>query len=253
MKSPQWGRVVFVCVRNGHNFVGVFRCTSSTMFRKFTEKESVHGTQQLKSSVQRGIRSKVSEQWPSIEPYLEDIWPKKENIKLVSVSAGGFTCTHAFKRGRNNCLTSCCILIERRFFLQIKCEDHTELYAIANTNEILFFKCRDGPITPTLRLLHRYPFLLPLMQVDKGAIKFILSGANVMAPGLISKGGKMSEVNENDTVAVIAEDRPSILAVGTMKMSTKDVELTRKGIAIELSHFVGDGLWYLQTKTLPEE
>ena len=34
------------------------------------------------------------------------------------------------------------------------------------------------------------PMLLPWVQVDKGAIKFILSGANIMCPGLTSPGCK---------------------------------------------------------------
>ena len=38
---------------------------------------------------------------------------------------------------------------------------------------------------PTLRLLHQFPFLLTPQRVDKGAIKFVLSGANIMCPGLI--------------------------------------------------------------------
>lgn len=32
------------------------------------------------------------------------------------------------------------------------------------------------------------------MQVDRGAIKFILSGANIMCPGLTSPGAKMTKV-----------------------------------------------------------
>ena len=36
---------------------------------------------------------------------------------------------------------------------------------------------------PTLRLLHQFPFLLTPQRVDKGAIKFVLSGANIMCPG----------------------------------------------------------------------
>jgi len=45
------------------------------------------------------------------------------------------------------------------------------------------------------------PFLLPHMQVDKGAIKFILSGANVMCPGLTSPGARMTDV-QPETVVV---------------------------------------------------
>lgn len=32
------------------------------------------------------------------------------------------------------------------------------------------------------------PFICPHQQVDKGAIKFILSGAHIMCPGLTSPG-----------------------------------------------------------------
>ena len=44
------------------------------------------------------------------------------------------------------------------------------------------------------------PFLLPHMQVDKGAIKFILSGANVMCPGLTSPGARVSDVHAETVV-----------------------------------------------------
>lgn len=40
-----------------------------------------------------------------------------------------------------------------------------------------------------------------MQQVDKGAIKFVLSGANIMCPGLTSPGAKMTEVPK-DTVVV---------------------------------------------------
>jgi PUA domain protein len=43
--------------------------------------------------------------------------------------------------------------------------------------------------------------MMPPMQIDRGAIKHILGGANVMCPGLISKGGKISEV-KTDTIVV---------------------------------------------------
>jgi len=44
------------------------------------------------------------------------------------------------------------------------------------------------------------PFLLPHMQVDKGAIKFILSGANVMCPGLTSPGARVAQVPSESVV-----------------------------------------------------
>ena len=47
------------------------------------------------------------------------------------------------------------------------------------------------------------------MQVDKGAIKFVLSGANIMCPGLTSPGAKMEDVPEG-TVVVSYDYDPSI-------------------------------------------
>lgn len=50
---------------------------------RFDEKESVSGTQQLKSSVQKGIRTKLLEQFPHIENYVDVILPKKDAFKIV--------------------------------------------------------------------------------------------------------------------------------------------------------------------------
>lgn len=87
----------------------------------------------------------------------------------------------------------------------------------------MFFKQRDGQFIPVLRLLHKYPFILPHEQVDKGAIKFVLSGANIMAPGLTSPGGKMTAVDKNTVVAIMAEGKKHALAIGITKMSTEEM------------------------------
>lgn len=39
-----------------------------------------------------------------------------------------------------------------------------------------------------------------MQQVDKGAIRFVLSGANIMCPGLTSKGAKMMTVDKKTVV-----------------------------------------------------
>lgn len=44
------------------------------------------------------------------------------------------------------------------------------------------------------------PFFLPMQQVDKGAIRFVLSGANIMCPGLTSPGAKMTDVPKGTVV-----------------------------------------------------
>lgn len=80
------------------------------MFRKFDPKEDVATNTKVKSSVQRGIRSKLLEQMPLLskpagaqpgedgpsEPptLLEVIWPKKEDIGMVKWSAGSLLFAH---------------------------------------------------------------------------------------------------------------------------------------------------------------
>merc|ERR1719272_1166747 len=122
------------------------------MFKKFSQEE-VTGSTQVKSSVTRGIKARAIETMPGIEDYIDELMPKKTAM------------------------------------FEVKCKDHIKLYAVAG--EVLFFQQRGGPLYPTLKLLHQYPNLLVRQQVDKGAVKFILSGANIMCPGLTSPGANM--------------------------------------------------------------
>ncbi|KAI7579362.1 hypothetical protein KC316_g9478, partial [Hortaea werneckii] len=39
----------------------------------------------VKSSVQRGIRQKVLDTYPGLEPYIDEILPKKEQLDMVKV------------------------------------------------------------------------------------------------------------------------------------------------------------------------
>jgi len=56
-------------------------------------------------------------------------------------------------------------------------------------------------------LLFADPFFLPWEQVDKGAIRFVLSGANIMCPGLTSPGAKMTPVPKGTVVVSLSEHR----------------------------------------------
>ena len=112
------------------------------------------------------------------------------------------------------------------FYYYSRSHEHIEILTV--NGELLFFRQRDGPFYPTLRLLHKCkilmptalwlcfeflltvikkyfpsvdPFILPHQQVDKGAIKFVLSGANIMCPGLTSPGARLYPA-ESDTVVV---------------------------------------------------
>jgi len=57
------------------------------------------------------------------------------------------------------------------------------------------------------------------MQIDKGAIPHCLGGASIMAPGLISKGGYMDDVNDDAVVGIYCEDKVHPFSIGLMKLS----------------------------------
>jgi PUA domain protein len=49
------------------------------------------------------------------------------------------------------------------------------------------------------------PNIMKKLQVDRGAIKFVLSGANIMCPGLTSPGGALDDEVDAETPVVWIE------------------------------------------------
>jgi len=84
---------------------------------------------------------------------------------------------------------------------------------------------------------------LPTCQADKGAIPFLISGANVMIPGLTSKGGRLPDVKSGSSVAILCEGKINCIAIGRTTMSKNEMIKTNKGIGIELIHYIGDDAW----------
>lgn len=177
------------------------------MFKKFT-KEDVHSRSNIKSSVQRGLKARFTTQFPLLEPAIDDLVPKKSQA------------------------------------VQLKCEDRIHMYTI--DNEVVFFQHFDNLI-PALKVVHKYPECFPRVQVDRGAIKFVLAGANIMCPGLTSPGASLPEepLETDQLVTIYAEGKETALAVGKLIMSTDEIKSINKGIGIEVLHFLGDGLWDL--------
>ncbi|GMI47889.1 hypothetical protein TrCOL_g4171 [Triparma columacea] len=180
------------------------------MFKRF-DPSDCSTSSQVKSSVQRVIKSKICSTNPSLLPLIDTLLPKKPPL------------------------------------VQYKSGPHLTIYC--RGPEPLFFEHRDGPILPTLRFVHKYPELWTTYTVDKGAIPFVLGGANIMCPGLTNPGGEMGvELEEGASVVIKAEGKENAIAVGTLKMSSEDIRGKNKGIGIVVDHFLGDGLF--QTKEI---
>ncbi|OCT51975.1 Translation machinery-associated protein 20 [Cladophialophora carrionii] len=165
----------------------------------------------VKSSVQRAIRTKVLETYPKLEPHIDDIMPKKSQLDLV------------------------------------KLPDRVSLYVLDDTP--LFYQHMDDPIIPHLKLVHQYPHAFRRIKIDRGAIRFVLSGATLMVPGLTSKGGwlpdKDDEVKPGEIVAIEAEGKEEICLIGQLEVGTEEMKEKKKGVAMSAGHYLGDGLWKL--------
>lgn len=177
--------------------------------------ETISQLAATRQSDQRKIRAQLEEQFTALTPDdWEELIPKKAEIMLV------------------------------------KCHDAVNLVVLVHPDtgkkHVLFFQHHDGVFFPHLKVLHRYPMLLPAHQVDIGGCKFVVSGANVMCPGLTSKGGRIGEdINEGDPVAVYIEGKKHAVAVGFALMDSADIKKINKGNCIDNVHHMGDGLWHL--------
>jgi PUA domain protein len=175
------------------------------MFRKFDPVEDVSTSTQVKASVQRALKTQILEANPSLtEDMLDELMPKKN--PLVQYKVG----PHMMLYCRH---------------------EEPEQGGKSGSNVPIFFQHRDGPILPTLKLIHQYPDLkLTAVTVDKGAIPFLLGGANIMCPGLTNPGGSMPEdtearpgVDKGDGVVILAEGKQYAIAVGVMTMSSAEM------------------------------
>lgn len=154
----------------------------------------------------------------------------------------------------------------------MKLPDRNTLYVLDSTP--LFYEQDRNTIIPHLRLVHRFPQAFPTIRIDRGAIRFVLSGATLMAPGLTSAGGRLPaegapegleegkemeqgitedgrwsrELVKGEPVVVMAEGKEEACAIGTLVVGTAEVKAKGKGPVIEDAHFLGDGLWALNVE-----
>jgi predicted RNA-binding protein (TIGR00451 family) len=125
--------------------------------------------------------------------------------------------------------------------------DRVSLYSLDDTP--LFYQHMDDPIIPHLKLVHQYPHAFRRIRIDRGAIRFVLSGATLMVPGLTSKGGWLpdrdEQVKPGEVVAIEAEGKEEVCLIGQLEVGTEEMKEKKKGVAMSAGHYLGDGLWKL--------
>lgn len=82
---------------------------------------------------------------------------------------------------------------------------------------------------------------LPSVYVDKGALRFLVSGADVMRPGI----RKTDAFQKDAAVVVRGEDNNVAVCIGIALYSSEEMMAMAKGKAIKNIHHMGDGIWNL--------
>lgn len=106
-------------------------------------------------------------------------------------------------------------------------------------------------MTIVLELYNKYGFSklasgFKYVLTDQGAMKPILRGADVMAPGIIDN----NEFLRGDIVIVFANTGPSNvpIAVGEALKDSKDLDYSRRGKIIKNLHRIGDKIWNISIR-----
>ncbi len=75
--------------------------------------------------------------------------------------------------------------------------------------------------------------------VDKGAVKYIANGADVMRPGIVS----YTSFSVNDVVVVKVEEYGNVIAVGVALVNSSMLPQMVKGKVVKNLHHIGDAVW----------
>lgn len=99
----------------------------------------------------------------------------------------------------------------------------------------------------TVNGLQRYTPKDKFVVVDKGAVRFVARGADIMAPGIVDAD---ENIIEGDQVWICDEIYHKPLATGIAVMNGKQMIDEQRGKAVNIIHHIGDTLWNQITKSL---
>lgn len=112
-------------------------------------------------------------------------------------------------------------------------------------NEIPAFIKYENTYIPTLLLIKlKTKDLIPKTTVDEGAVKHLINGADVMAPGIT----ELDEFRKDEIVSVWEPKKETPIVIGKALTDSKTIKEVRKGKAIKNLHHVGDQTWNLTLK-----
>ena len=111
---------------------------------------------------------------------------------------------------------------------------------VVSKNGTPYLLFRNSTYLPHLKYLlenEKEQDLFPQVFIDKGAIPFLLKGADMMRPGIQKIVG---EFEKEDVVLIKDENHNKLLGLGFSKFSHKELEEQTSGKSIEVFHYIND-------------
>jgi PUA domain protein len=132
----------------------------------------------------------------------------------------------------------------KHYNYQIDKKDKVEIFedkhTLVKVNDQIMFFYLDGKIVPSLKLLLDGKGFLKRVSIDMGAVKFIVSGADVMRPGIVEIDDSISK---DEIIVIVDVNNKKPLALGKALLNGAEMKSISSGKAIKNLHYVGDEIW----------
>ena len=101
----------------------------------------------------------------------------------------------------------------------------------------------DDWVFPTLKGAVQCPFPERRVVVDAGAIPYVVNGADIMRPGIVSV---TDDVKANAPVQIVDERHGKPLAIGIALFDAPAMRASTAGKMVKKFHHVGDEIWSME-------
>ena len=101
----------------------------------------------------------------------------------------------------------------------------------------------DGFVFPTLKGALEHPFPERRVTVDMGAVPYVIKGADIMRPGVVSC---TPDVKSGRPVQIVDERHGKPVGIGIAMMDAHDLVGQAGGKVVRSRFHVGDELWNLE-------
>jgi len=98
-------------------------------------------------------------------------------------------------------------------------------------------------VFPTLKGAVQFPFPERRVTVDAGAIPYVVNGADVMRPGIVSV---TPDVKAGAPVQIVEERHGKPLGIGVALLDGPQILAASSGKMVKSFHHVGDEIWNIE-------